>query len=96
MPSLMKVDPELKKIQVIIYANTRELIRQIQQVSLIIAKSLQLKISLGEPGAKLEGAQILITTPGFVKSRFDNSRSGPIDLSALKMVVYDEADELFI
>jgi len=50
---------------------------------------------LGEPGAKLEGAQILITTPGFVKSRFDNRKS-PIDLSALKMVVYDEADELFI
>jgi superfamily II DNA/RNA helicase len=95
VPSLMKVDPELKKIQVIIYANTRELIRQIQQVSLIIAKSLQLNITLGEPGAKLEGAQILITTPGFVKSRIDN-RSGPIDLSALKMVVYDEADELFI
>jgi len=95
VPSLMKVDPELKKIQVIIYANTRELIRQIQQVSLIIAKSLQLNICLGESGAKLEGAQILITTPGFVKSRIDN-RSGPIDLSALKMVVYDEADELFI
>jgi len=50
---------------------------------------------LGEPRAKLEGAQILITTPGFVKSRIDN-RSGPIDLSALKMVVYDEADELFL
>jgi superfamily II DNA/RNA helicase len=50
---------------------------------------------LGEPGAKLEGAQILITTPGFVKSRVD-ARTGPIDLSALKMIVYDEADELFI
>ena len=50
---------------------------------------------MGEPGAKLEGAQILITTPGFVKSRIEN-RSGPIDLSALKMVIYDEADELFL
>lgn len=95
VPSLMKVDPEIKKIQVVIFANTRELIRQIQQVSCIIAKSLQINITLGEPGAKLEGTHILITTPGFVKSRID-SRSGPIDLSALKMIVYDEADELFI
>jgi superfamily II DNA/RNA helicase len=37
----------------------------------------------------------LITTPGFVKSRVD-ARSNPIDLSGVKMIVYDEADELFI
>ena len=30
VPSIMRVDPEIKAIQVIIIANTRELIRQVQ------------------------------------------------------------------
>jgi len=36
-----------------------------------------------------------VTTPGFLKQRV-NQRSGNVDLSALKMFVYDEADELFV
>lgn len=36
-----------------------------------------------------------MTTPGFLKQRV-NQRSGNVDLSALKMFVYDEADELFV
>lgn len=56
---------------------------------------MNVKIMLGEPGAKLEGSQILITTPGLLKSKID-ARTGSVDLSALKLIVYDEADELFI
>lgn len=50
---------------------------------------------LGEAGAKLDACQILITTPGFLKAKID-ARGGVIDLTSLQMIVYDEADELFI
>jgi len=91
----MKIDLDNPKIQVVILANTRELIRQIYQVGSKIGSESKINIVLGEPSAKLEGAQILVTTPGFLKQRVNN-RSGALDLSALKMIVYDEADELFI
>lgn len=71
VPSLMKADPEIPKIQVVIFANTRELIRQIHQVSTLIAKNLKVNILLGEPGAKLDGGQILVTTPGLLKSKIE-------------------------
>lgn len=50
---------------------------------------------LGDSGAKLDSCQILITTPGFLKARIE-ARTGALDLSSLQMIVYDEADELFI
>lgn len=43
----------------------------------------------------MDKAQILVTTPGFLKQRV-TARSGAIDLSSLKLLVYDEADELFV
>lgn len=67
VPSLMKVDVDVPKIQVVIFGNTRELIRQIYQVGCRIASETKAQITLGEPSAKLEGTQILVTTPGFLK-----------------------------
>lgn len=37
----------------------------------------------------------MVTTPNYVKSKLD-ARTKGIDLSQLTMIVYDEADELFI
>jgi superfamily II DNA/RNA helicase len=49
---------------------------------------------LGEKEAIVDTAQILITTPGALAKRCGGRKK--IDLSALKIIVYDEADELFI
>lgn len=54
VPSLMKVDKSLNKVQVIILANTRELIRQIYQVMEIIGSETGIKLMIGEAGAKIE------------------------------------------
>ena len=77
-------------------ANTRELIRQIEGVLAAIGKQTKVKLIIGESGTNFSGGHILITSPGFIKSRLENSKKGVLDLSALKMIVYDEADELFI
>lgn len=50
--------------------------------------------SLGEKGMT-DAGHILITVPGYLKNRL-SARSCNLDLSELKMMVYDEADELFI
>ena len=96
VPSLMRVDTKIAKIQVLILANTRELIRQIQQVGSIIGQYTEVKIEFGDSSTKLEGCHILVTTPGFLKSQL-NLRKGPsLNLDSLKMVVFDEADELLL
>lgn len=94
VPSLMKCDTAIPKIQVIILANTRELIRQIQQVIEVISSQTQVKLLLGDSSLSNFDGQILITSPGYLKNKLAGRK--PIDLSALKMIVYDEADELFI
>lgn len=92
----MRVDPGLAKIQVLILANTRELIRQIQQVGSNIAKFTGIKIDFGDSGSNLAGCQILVTTPGFLKSQIEGQRGKSINLESLKIVVFDEADELLL
>lgn len=54
-------------VQVLILANTRELIRQIMQVGSVIATHTGVKIVLGAPDVKFEVGQILVTTPGWLK-----------------------------
>ena len=49
-----------------------------------------IKIQLGESGSTVSGGHILITAPGFLKSKLSDSRKAGLDLTALKMVVYDE------
>ena len=94
IPSLMKVDTSVEKIQVIILANTRELIRQIYQVMQVISSETQIKLLLGESSTKDYNGHILVTVPGQLKNKLTGRK--PLDISALKMIVYDEADELFL
>lgn len=44
IPSLLKIDTSIDEIQVIILANTRELIRQIYQVMQVMARKTDIKI----------------------------------------------------
>ena len=52
-----------------------------------------MKTVLGERGQTEQG-HILVTVPGYLKNKLVE-RQTKLDLSLLKMVVYDEADELF-
>jgi superfamily II DNA/RNA helicase len=56
VPSLMKVDKAIKKTQVIILANTRELIRQIHSVLETFGKSFGVSLVIGEQKAQIESA----------------------------------------
>ena len=93
IPALMRVDPSIMKIQVIILAYSRELIRQIAQVIEVLASQTQIKAVVGEKGLSEQG-HILVTVPGYLKNKLQARQK--IDLSAVKMIVYDEADELFV
>jgi superfamily II DNA/RNA helicase len=80
---------------VLILANTRELIRQIYGVLEVLSKETQIKLILGETGAKLKGGHILITVPGYIEKKLEHKKCD-LDLEALKMLVFDEADELLL
>jgi ATP-dependent RNA helicase DDX6/DHH1 len=53
IPSLMKIKESVRKPQVIVFANTRELIRQTQQIATIISKYTKIQAVLGETSSKL-------------------------------------------
>ena len=44
----MSVNPEIESIQVIILANTRELIRQVQQVLSLLTKDMGIGVAIGD------------------------------------------------
>ena len=78
----------------IILAITRELIRQIQSVLQTFATNYGVSLVIGETKSNIDSAQVLITVPGYLKNKLID-RKKSLDLSELKMIVYDEADELF-
>ena len=94
VPSLMRIDPSVMKVQVIILAYSRELIRQITQAIEVMASETQIRAVIGEKGLQ-ESGHILVTVPGYLKNRL-SARQINLDLTALKMIIYDEADELFV
>ena len=62
----------------------------------MIKKHTNIEVALGESGVSdFSKAQILITVPGFLKNKI-SARKVDINLENLKMIVYDEADELFL
>jgi superfamily II DNA/RNA helicase len=79
----------------VILANTRELIRQTQQVMNVIGSETNIKLILGEKNSKMSDGHVLITVPGFLNQKLIRKNSD-LDLSACKMVILDEADELLV
>lgn len=80
VPSLMKVDKSIQKTQVIILANTRELIRQIFSVLELFNKEYGVTLVVGELKAEIDKFQILITVPGYLKNKLKD-RKKTMDLS---------------
>ena len=56
VPAIMRVDPGNSKVQVLIIANTRELIRQVQQVISKVSSKTSITCCIGDNEAPSDGA----------------------------------------
>jgi len=86
LPSLEIVDPSLRAAQVLVLAPTRELALQIENELRLMAKYLEIGTV-----AVYGGAQIVVGTPGRL---LDHLGSGNLRLDKLRVLIFDEADEL--
>jgi ATP-dependent RNA helicase DeaD len=100
LPMLAALDPELRKPQVLVLAPTRELAMQVAEAFNSYAVHLEGVRTLAVYGGAdfrdqihhlRRGVQIVVGTPGRV---MDHMRQGTLDLSALRALVLDEADEM--
>ena len=100
IPILSKVDPASLKPQAVVLSPTRELAQQIAQDLQNLAQCLpEIKIVCVYGGAGMDkqqrqlkqGCQIVVATPGRL---MDHYRHHAIDVSQVRTVVLDEADEM--
>ncbi len=99
IPILEKINKNLRQIQSIVLAPTRELALQIYEEMLKAGKHRGLRYAIVYGGKSMEmqiralreGAQIVIATPG----RFiDHLQRGNLNLNNVRIVVLDEADRM--
>ncbi|MBN6710959.1 DEAD/DEAH box helicase [Haemophilus haemoglobinophilus] len=100
LPLLAQIDPEQKHPQMLVMAPTRELAIQVadacEQFSKN-AKGMRIVTLYGgqrydiQLRALRQGAQVVVGTPGRI---LDHINRGTLDLSELKFIVLDEADEM--
>lgn len=92
--SALRVDRDLPadKVQILVIANTRELVNQIHSVYEKIVRSTG--ITLENTNDVRKPAQILVTTHGKLLSMLEKRPT--LDLSHLKCIVVDEADVFFL
>ncbi len=99
LPLLDAVDEQLAAVQILTLAPTRELAQQVAQSVEDFAGDRQLKTLVVCGGQSIErqirslrrGAQLVVGTPGRVIDLLDR---GDLDLSQVRWVVLDEADEM--
>ena len=100
LPGLHAIDVKNKDVQVLVLTPTRELAIQVAEAFHSYAKHLgRIKVlpvyggqSIGQQIKHLRsGAQVIVGTPGRV---MDHMRRETLDLSNLKLVILDEADEM--
>ncbi|MGY6773160.1 DEAD/DEAH box helicase [Gallibacterium sp. ZY190522] len=100
LPLLTKIDLNKKYPQLLVMAPTRELAIQVADACEQFAKNLQgINIVTVYGGQRYDiqlralkqGAQVVVGTPGRI---LDHIRRKTLDLSALKAIVLDEADEM--
>lgn len=88
----MRVDASNPDTQVLILATSRELIRQTMQVLQQLSIGMNIKIEFGE-GSLVKPCHILVTTPNYFSNKL-GGRQSVINFRSLKMVIFDEADEI--
>jgi len=99
LPSLEILDPNLRAPQVLVLAPTRELALQIENEIKLMGKYMKVETVAVYGGTAYgpqldafgRGAQIVVATPGRL---LDHLGSGNLKLDKLRVLVFDEADEL--
>jgi ATP-dependent RNA helicase DeaD len=99
LPMIERIDVEAQKPQALVLAPTRELAIQVAEALYILGRESGLRVVPiygGQPidrqlHALRRGAHVIVGTPGRL---LDHLRRGSLELSALKLVVLDEADEM--
>lgn len=99
LPSLQQIKADTHMEQVLVMAPTRELARQIADVANMLAPSLGLDVLNLIGGKTIENQlqklqrhpQVVIGTPGRL---LDHCRRNSLDLSGVKRVIVDEADQM--
>jgi len=100
IPAIEKVDPRLRKVQVLVLCPTRELAVQVSEefgkLAFFKKGVMEVPIYGGQSyerqfRALAAGAQVVIGTPGRV---MDHMERGTLQLDALKVIVLDEADRM--
>ena len=100
LPILAQIDPNEKHPQLLVMAPTRELAIQVADACeqfMKYAKGIHFVTLYGgqrydiQLRALRQGAQVVVGTPGRI---LDHLRRGTLDLSQLKAIVLDEADEM--
>ncbi|MGL4606044.1 MAG: DEAD/DEAH box helicase [Eubacteriaceae bacterium] len=100
VPAVEKLDPSIKKPQILVLCPTRELAVQVSdEFRKVIKYAKGIKVLPIFGGASIEnqirdlksGPQIIVGTPGRV---MDHMRRRTLKLSEIAMVVLDEADEM--
>jgi len=100
LPLLQRLDPEPRTPQVLVLTPTRELAMQVAEAFTSYASRLEgVRVLAVYGGADFRdqiqklrrGVQIVVGTPGRV---MDHMRQGTLDLSGLRCLVLDEADEM--
>ncbi|MDM5340917.1 DEAD/DEAH box helicase [Fictibacillus enclensis] len=99
LPVLQRIDPEVKNVQALIVAPTRELAIQVAEEVRKLSEPMGIDVLSVYGGQdvvaqihKLGGhVQIIIATPGRL---LDHVRRGTVDLSQTSMLVLDEADQM--
>jgi ATP-dependent RNA helicase DeaD len=99
LPLIERLDPRQRTLQALVLVPTRELAAQVAGVlealdagrGLRVAQLIGGRSLLPQRDALLAGAQIAVGAPGRV---LDHLRQGNLQLSALRIVVLDEADQM--
>ena len=99
VPMAEMCDPLVRQVQAIVLVPTRELAMQVAGVIQALVSPQQIRVTLlygGRPlkpefAALRNGAQVVIGTPG---RTLDHLRQRTLDLSAVRFLVLDEADEM--
>ena len=99
VPIVERCDPSLRQVQALVLVPTRELAIQVAAVTETLTASGSLRVQSLYGGRSIRpehtalrrGPQIVIGTPG---RTLDHLRQGNLKLSAVRLLVLDEADEM--
>ena len=91
--AISSIDENNTNIQVVVFAHTRELVKQIQDVLSKIAKYTKIKVTspLSQDEETKDYGQIIVITPGHFDNIFLKRHNDEL-LKDLKILVLDEAD----